>query len=104
MSIVLQCQTLRCFTIDGNNTVSQVDLKINYDKFKINVLNKKGDKKNGFLSAIANVFVSKDSDKSEGDFREGSGEVKRDKTKSFFNYLWLNAEKGLKSSLTGGKN
>ena len=92
------------FTIDGNNTASQVDLKINYDKFKINVLNKKGDKKNGFLSAIANIFVSKDSDKSEGDFREGSGEVKRDKTKSFFNYLWLNAEKGLKSSLTGGKN
>ena len=92
------------FTIDGNNTASQVDLKINYDKFKINVLNKKGDKKNGFLSAIANIFISKDSDKSEGDFREGSGEVKRDKTKSFFNYLWLNAEKGLKSSLTGGKN
>ena len=28
------------FTIDGNNTTSQVDLKINYDQFKISVLNK----------------------------------------------------------------
>ena len=92
------------FTIDGNNTKSHVDLKINYDQFKVSVLNKKGNKKNGFLSAIANIFISKDSDKSEQQFRKGSGEVTRDKTKSFFNYLWLNAEKGLKSSLTGGKN
>ncbi len=92
------------FTIDGNNTTSHVDLKINYDQFKVSVLNKKGNKKNGFLSAIANIFISKDSDKSEQEFRKGSGEVTRDKTKSFFNYLWLNAQKGLKSSLTGGKN
>lgn len=70
----------------------------------MSVLNKKGNKKNGFLSAIANIFISKDSDKSEQEFRKGSGEVTRDKTKSFFNYLWLNAQKGLKSSLTGGKN
>lgn len=92
------------FTIDGNHTTSHVDLKINYDHFKVTVLNKNGNKKNGFLSAIANIFISKDSDKSEQEFRKGSGEVTRDKTKSFFNYLWLNAQKGLKSSLTGGKN
>ncbi|WP_133240796.1 AsmA family protein [Marixanthomonas spongiae] len=92
------------FTIDGNNTTSQVDLKINYDHFKVAVLNKKGTKKNNFLSAIANIFISKDSDKSNEGFRKGSGNVSRDKTKSFFNYLWLNVEKGLKSSLTGGKN
>ncbi|RFN59694.1 AsmA family protein [Marixanthomonas ophiurae] len=92
------------FTIDGNNTTSHVDLKINYDQFKVSILNKKGDKRDGFLSAIANIFISKDSEKSNQDFRKGSGEVTRDTTKSFFNYLWLNAQKGLKSSLTGGKN
>ena len=92
------------FTIDGNHTRSQVDLKINYDQFKVSVLNKEGNKKNGILSAIANIFISKDSNKSDQQFRKGSGEVTRDKTKSFFNYLWLNVSKGLKSGLTGGKN
>ena len=89
------------FDIDGNNYRSDISMKMNYTNFKIEVLNKKS-KKNWLFSTIANIFVSKDS-KKEGqeNFREGQGSAERDKTKSFFNYLWLNVRSGLIKTMTG---
>lgn len=83
------------FDINGNNDRSNIDMTMKYDNFKIAILNKNA-KKNKFFSAIANLFVSKDSrDKDSGEYRSGSGDADRDKTKSFFNYLWLNLKDGL---------
>lgn len=92
------------FTISGGNNTSTIDMRMNYDDFKVSIMGDDGRDKKGFISAIANIFIKKDSDQEEDNFREGSGSATRNKTKSFFNYLWLNTESGLKATLTGGSN
>lgn len=89
------------FTIDGNNDTSKTDMKISYSDFKVTVLQKNGTKKNKFLSAIANIFISKDSEKNNENYREGSAEATRDKTKSIFNFLWISVKSALIKSMTG---
>ncbi|TYB74388.1 hypothetical protein ES676_06850 [Bizionia saleffrena] len=89
------------YTIDGNRTTSSVDLKVKYENFEISVLNKQGNKKNWVLSTVANLFVSKDSQDKSDNFREASAEVERNKTKSVFNFIWLNLSKGLLKSIAG---
>lgn len=88
------------FTIDGNDEGAICDLKIRYSDFKVTVLQKDEKKKNHFLSAIVNIFVSKDSKGKEEVFSEGSGEVTRDKTKSVFNLLWISIKSALQKSMT----
>ncbi len=77
------------FTIDGNDHTSVTDLKINYSDFKIELLRKDGVKKNKLLSAVVNIFVSKNSAKKEETYKEATGNATRDKTKSIFNFLWI---------------
>lgn len=90
------------FTMQGNPNQSRIDLKLKYDNFEVKVLDKKGQKINKFLSSIANLFIKKDSETSEDDFRDAYAEVERDKTKSVFNFLWLNVKAGLLEAMTGG--
>uniref|UniRef100_UPI00404AED74 hypothetical protein n=1 Tax=Gelidibacter sp. TaxID=2018083 RepID=UPI00404AED74 len=90
------------FTMQGNPNQSRIDLQLKYDNFEVKVLDKKGQKINKFLSSIANLFIKKDSESSEDDFREAYVEVERDKTKSVFNFLWLNVKAGLLDAMTGG--
>ncbi len=92
------------FTIYGNNNVSKTDAKINYSDFKITVLRKDGKKKNKFLSAVVNILVSKDSDKPQDHFREGSAEVERKKDKSIFNFFWISLQGALMDAMTGASN
>lgn len=93
------------FTINGNRNNSSIDLKLNYRDFKVTVLQKDGREKNKLLSAIVNLFVVKKESKQKDDFyREGTAETTRDKTKSVFNFLWLNVRDGLLSALTSGGN
>ena len=90
------------FTIEGNFQDSNVDLRTNYVDFKVIVLGKNGKEKNKFLSAIANLFIENSTDNTEDGFREGfKTNIERDKTKSVFNYVWLNARAGLLSAMTG---
>lgn len=89
------------YTIDGNRNTSTVDLKVKYEDFEVIVLNKKGNKKNWVLSTVANLFVSEGSEDKNDDFREGTVEVERNKTKSVFNFIWLNLSKGLLKSIAG---
>lgn len=90
------------FTINGNDHMSRIDLKMKYDNFDIAILRHDGKKKNKFLSAIANLFVSSDSKDKVNDYRHGNAkDVERDKTKSVFNYLWLNIKATLLNALTG---
>ncbi|WP_044403217.1 hypothetical protein [Lacinutrix sp. Hel_I_90] len=89
------------FTIDGNNTKSKVDLKVNYEDLNISVLSKNGKTENWFLSTVANLFVSNTSKDQSDYFRASQAEVDRDKTKSIFNFIWLNIKQGLLKSMTG---
>ncbi|PKP26860.1 MAG: hypothetical protein CVU03_01465 [Bacteroidetes bacterium HGW-Bacteroidetes-2] len=83
------------FNIHGNNTFSQVDLRLSYDNFKIEILDKKN-KKNWLLSSVANIFVKKNTVSKTGTFKEGEATATRNRNKSFFNYLWINIQEGLK--------
>ncbi|WP_026755473.1 hypothetical protein [Sediminibacter sp. Hel_I_10] len=90
------------FTIDGNNNKSHVDLKTDYDEFDIVILQKDGREKNKLLSGLVNLLVAKSSDQKDSDYRYGSSsDIERNKTKSIFNYVWINAKSGLQSAMTG---
>lgn len=83
------------FNINGDNENSQVDLRMNYDEFKVEIMDKKN-KRNWFLSTVTNIIVKKNTNSKDNDFKEGKATVKRIKDKSFFNYLWINIQAGLK--------
>ncbi|WP_147677827.1 hypothetical protein [Algibacter pacificus] len=88
------------FTFSGNNLESQGDLKMKYDNFKFEIINDKN-QVNKLFTTIGNLFVN-DGSKTDGEgYRHGKIEVGRQTTKSFFNYLWINVESGLISTLTG---
>lgn len=89
------------FTIYGNKHTSKTDLKIKYSDFKVNVLQKDGVSKNKVVSAIVNIFISKDSEKKDEIFREASSETTREKTKSIFSFLWTSIRNALQNALTG---
>ena len=89
------------FTIDGNNTTSKTDMKINYSDFQINVLRKDGENKNKLISAVVNIFVSKDSERKDSVYKEASVDATRDKTKSVFNFLWISVKNALEKCVTG---
>ena len=86
------------FTIDGNNDTSNITMKVNYSDFKVTLLQKEGEK-NNFLSAIANIFISKNSKKKDEYYKEGTAEATRNKNKSVFNYLWINVKNALQKIL-----
>ncbi len=88
-------------TISGTSNASHADMKLDYDDLKVNILTENGAKKNKLLSAIANIFVKKNSDNDADGFREGVANVTPDKTKSVFNYVWHNIKGGLLDVLTG---
>lgn len=90
------------FTISGNACKSRVDLKTKYKEFDIIALRNDGKRKNKLISNILNIFVSKNSNQASDDFRLGTEEaVERDKTKSVFNFIWLNVKAGLLDAMTG---
>lgn len=88
------------FTLNGNNFDSEGDLKMKYEDFKFEILNKKNNV-NKLLTAIGNIFVNDGSKTDKDGYRHGEIKVERNNTKSFFNYLWINVQDGLISTLTG---
>lgn len=91
------------FTVDGNYRTSQIDLKMDYTDFNVDILTGDGQRTNKFLSAIADIFIKKDSESSEDAYREISkSDIERDPTKSVFNFLWQNIKAALFGVMTGG--
>lgn len=84
------------FNYSGNDNMAQGDLALEYEHLKVNILQKDRKKKNKFVSAIANIFVKKDTDER---LKETPVEVERIKEKSFFNLLWRTTLDGLKELL-----
>lgn len=86
------------FNISGNHANSHVDFSINYNDFAVHWISE--NKRSKVLSALTNILVKQDSDTDTGHFREGKAAVNRNLNKSFFNYLWINLEAGLKETMT----
>lgn len=103
LKVKLEGELLQTYaTVSGDANTSRVDMKANYEDFKVDILDGDGEKKNKVLSAIANLFIAKNSDRASDGFREGNKEgIERDHTKSIFNFLWMSIKAGLASVLTG---
>lgn len=84
------------FNYSGNDNGATGDLALEYEDLKVNVLQKDRKKKNKFVSAIANIFVKKDT---EERIKEMKVDVDRLQDKSFFNLLWRTTADGLKKLL-----
>ena len=84
------------FNINGNHFTSNADVALNFDGFKINILDKEKHKKK-VLTWLANLFIK---DGTKKGLKEVTIEnLERDKTKSFWNFFWKNIESALKKSL-----
>lgn len=81
------------FNYSGNRETASGDFMIKYDNFIIEVLKEDRREEAGVLSWIANIFVKKSSKGNE--ITKHVDEVKRDETKSFWNYFWNCIQSGL---------
>jgi len=86
------------FNFQGNKYKANGDMRLKYNNFKVEVLKKDGTGKNKFLSGLANLFVKKEANSKK--LEKKGVEAVRDRTKSFWNFLWLFIRNGaLKSFL-----
>jgi len=72
------------FSGDPYNAIG--DMRLEYKDFKIEVLQKDGKQKNKVVSALANLIVKNSAQNSKANHQDIT--VERDRTKSFWNYLW----------------
>jgi len=81
------------FIMHGNDHTANTDLEMAYRNITVNVMRKnKTGKKNGLLSAVANVFVDTNSANKKADSKSNQSTTERDKTKSVFNFLWISIQ------------
>lgn len=86
------------FNFQGNKYKANGDMRLKYNNFKVEVLRKDGNGKNKLLSGLANLFVKKETNSKK--LEKKGVEAVRDRTKSFWNFLWLFIRNGsLKSFL-----
>lgn len=80
----------------GDQENATGDMRMQFKDFKVEILkeNDAGIKK--FLSGIVNFFINNDA--TQGDLEITEIEVERDKSASFWNYLWLCIREGLLKS------
>lgn len=89
------------FTMSGGDYTAQGDIKMNYEDFKLQLLNKDRDHVKKIISFLGNLFINDGSRADEDGYRYGAIAVERNRNKSFFNYLWVGLEDGLIDVLTG---
>ena len=86
------------FNFRGNNAGLNGILNMKHQDLKVSVLKEDGEK-NQILSAVANIFVRTNSAKYPASVPVDN--IKRERTKSFFNLFWKGIEEGLKKTLIG---
>ncbi|PXX27270.1 hypothetical protein [Arenibacter sp. ARW7G5Y1] len=89
------------FTLSGDAVSASGDMKMNYEDFRFTVLKKDRMGVNKLLTFVGNIFTNDGSKSDKMGYRYGEIYAERDKTKSFFNYLWLNVMDGMVNTLTG---
>lgn len=75
------------FNFYGDRNSASGDMQLAYRDFKVNILKDGEEEKKSILSGIANLFLKNDA--VNEDVKQEDINVDRDKTKSFWNYLWL---------------
>lgn len=75
------------FNFQGNQYTAKGDLRLKYNNFKVEVLKKDGTGKNKLLSGLANLIIKKQTNSKK--LEKKGVEAIRERTKSFWNYLWL---------------
>ena len=86
------------FNFQGNKYIANGDMRLKYNNFKVEVLKKDGTGKNKLLTGLANLFIKKEANSKK--LEKKGVEAVRDRTKSFWNFLWLFIRNGaLKSFL-----
>ncbi len=86
------------FNFYGNDDSALGDTRLQYHDFKVEVLRKDGVRKNKILSGLANLILKNNTANKKMNQKNIS--ATRDKTKSFWNFLWLCIRNGaLKSFL-----
>ncbi|SHI46455.1 DUF748 domain-containing protein [Pseudozobellia thermophila] len=88
-------------TLSGDDFTSRGDMKMKYRDFKFSVLDEDRLGVDKALTLIVNLMTNDGSKTDEKGYRHGQIEVERDRSKSFFNYLWLNVRDGLKNTVVG---
>ena len=83
------------YTISGDKYSSTIEVKSKYSDVRVAVLRKNKRGRNKFYSSMANMLVSTNSKRKKSDFQEANVEVTRDQTKSVFNFIFKNVEKGM---------
>lgn len=89
------------FTISGDDHTATGDIKMKYEDFKFQVMNKERSGVKKVLSFVGNLFISDGSKADVDGYRYGDIATERAMNKSFFNYLWINLQDGLVHVLTG---
>jgi hypothetical protein len=84
------------FNYSGNKHNATGTFAINYDDLKVKVYEEDGKEKKGLMTALGNLVVKNDTD---GDLKHKGIEVTRAKDKSFFNFLWLCTQDGLRKAM-----
>lgn len=89
------------FNIQGNDVQSTTKVRMEYDDLKLLLMRKNKPKKvNHLKTAIANLFIKKNSKSDEKTFEEDTAVIKRDQTKSIFNFMWISIQAAIKKILT----
>lgn len=74
------------FNFSGYDIKATGDMRLEYNDFKVEVLRKDGKRKNKIISALANLIVKNNAMDKKAEYKDIS--YTRDRTKSFWNYLW----------------
>ncbi|MCM5662271.1 AsmA family protein [Galbibacter mesophilus] len=82
------------FDLFANEDNATGTFLMQYDHFKLSILQKDKKVVNKFVTSIANIFIPKDKHKS----KKVHIEIERNKEKSFFNYFWLSVREGVKQT------
>lgn len=85
------------FDFQGNEDRMAGSFIMDYENFQVELLKENGKEKKNFLSTIANLFVE---NKPEAGTEDKRIEVKRDKQRSFWNYVWLGLRQGFQNTLS----
>ncbi len=71
----------------GNKNEAKGDMQLSYRDFKVNILNEGERERKSLLSRLANLIIK--NDVIDEDVEQEEINTTRDKTKSFWNFLWL---------------
>lgn len=84
------------FNFNGNRNTATGTFSIDYSNLKVSLYKKDGKDKNKLMSALGNILVKNSTRDRQ---IQTDVAVERNKTKSFYNFLWISVQDGLKKTV-----